>query len=104
MRDNVEIFRDSDCSEVLERIKTSGNGYSNFETYLVTILKELIQKNNGYISSDEIKEGLKNFNLYLSIQEVISLTDYLKKDEKGNYSMEELYNFLVCYKWTVKYK
>ena len=98
MRDNAEIFRDSDCSEVVERIKISGNGYDNFETYLVTILKVLDPQNKGYISSDEIKEGFKHFNLYLSTQELISLTDYLKKDENGNYSMEDLYNLLVCYK------
>ena len=98
MRDNAEIFRDSDCSEVIERIKTSGNGYENFQTYLITILKVLDPQNKGFISSDEIKEGFKHFNLYLSTQELISLTDYLKKDENGNYSMEDLYNLLVCYK------
>jgi hypothetical protein len=26
----------------------------------------------------------------------------LKKDENGNYSMEDLYNLLVCYKWETK--
>ena len=98
MRDNAEIFRDSDCSEVIERIKTAGNCYDNMETYLVTLLKILDPQNKGFISADEIKEGLKHFNLYLSTQELISLTDYLKKDENGNYSVEDLYNLLVCYK------
>ena len=98
MRDNAEIFRDSDCSEVIERIRTAGNCFDNRETYLVTVLKILDPHNKGFISSDEIKEGFKHFNLYLSTQELISLTDYLKKDENGNYSVEDLYNLLVCYK------
>ena len=61
-------------------------------------MKGLDPENKGYISSDEILEGFKKFNLYLTTQELISLTDYLKKDEKGNYSMEDLYNLIVCYK------
>ena len=98
MRDNAEIFRDSDCSEVIERIRTSGNGFNNFDSYLVAILRTLDPQNRGFISSDEICEGFKKFNLYLTQQELISLTDYLKRDENGNYSMEDLYNLIVCYK------
>ena len=98
MRDNAEIFRDSDCSEVIERIRVSGNGYNNFDSYLVDILKALDPQNKGFISSDEIREGFKKLNLYLTEQELISLTDYLKRDENGNYSMEDLYNLVVCYK------
>ena len=73
MRDNAEIFRDSDCSEVIERIKTAGNCYDNIENYLVTLLKILDPHNKGFISADEIKEGLNFFrkesvikNLYQS--------------------------------------
>ncbi len=98
MRDNAEIFRDSDCSEVIGRIRTAGNDFDNLDNYLVAILKCLDPNNKGYISSDEILEGFKKFNLYLTTQELISLTDYLKRDENGNYSMEDLYNLIVCYK------
>ena len=98
MRDNAEIFRDSDCSEVIARIRTAGNVFDNMDNYLVAILKGLDPENKGFISSDEICEGFKKFNLYLTTQELISLTDYLKKDENGNYSMEDLYNLIVCYK------
>ena len=98
MRDNAEIFRDSDCSEVIGRIRTAGNDFDNLDSYLVAILKCLDPNNKGYISSDEILEGFKKFNLYLTTQELISLTDYLKRDENGNYAMEDLYNLIVCYK------
>ena len=98
MRDNAEIFRDADCSEVIERIRMAGNGYNDFDSYLVDILKVLDPNNKEFISSDEIYEGFKKFNLYLTTQEMISLTDYLKRDENGNYSMEDLYNLIVCYK------
>ena len=98
MRDNAEIFRDSDCSEVIERIKTAGKKYENFEIFLITILKILDPDNKGYITSEEIREGLKKLNVYLSTQELISLTEKLGKNEEGKYSMENLYNLLVCYK------
>ena len=98
MRDNAEIFRDSDCSEVIERIRTSGNSFDNFDSYLVAILKALDPQNKGFISSDEINEGFKKSNLYLTTQELISLSDYLKRDDNGNYSMEDLYNLIICYK------
>ena len=98
MRDNAEIFRDSDCSEVIERIRISGNRFNDFNDYLVAILKALYPQNKGFVSSDEIFEGFKKLDLYLTTQELISLTNYLKRDENGNYSMEDLYNLIVCYK------
>ena len=45
-----------------------------------------------------IREGFKKFNVYLSTQELLTLTDELRKDNKGDCSMEDLYNLIVCYK------
>jgi hypothetical protein len=98
MRDNAEIFRDSDCSEVVERIRVSGNNYENMEKYLVDILKVIDPNNKGYVSGEEIREGFKKFNLYLTTQELITLLDYLKRNKDGLYSMEDLYYLIVCYK------
>ena len=98
MRDNAEIFRDSDCSEVVERIRVSGNNYENMEKYLVDILKVIDPNNKGYVSGEEIREGFKKFNLYLTTQELITLLDYLKRNKEGLYSMEDLYYLIVCYK------
>jgi hypothetical protein len=39
MRDNAEIFRDSDCSEVIGRIRTAGNYFDNMDNYLITLFK-----------------------------------------------------------------
>lgn len=97
MRDNAEIFRDSDPSEVVERIRTAGGKFESMDKYLIEILKVIDPTGAGYVPSESIREGFKQFNLYLSTQELITLTDELRKDEKGNYSMEDLYNLIVCY-------
>ena len=97
MRDNAEIFRDSDASEVIERIRTAGLKFESMEKYLIEILKVIDQTGKGFVSKEDIMEGFKKFNLYLSTQELITLTDELKKDSNGNYSMEDLYNLIVCY-------
>lgn len=97
MRDNCEIFRDSDPSEVIERIRAAGGKFESFEKYLIEILRALDPSGAGYVTSEEIKEGFKKFNLHLTPQEMITLTDELKKDAKGKYSMEDLYNLIVCY-------
>ena len=47
---------------------------------------------------EEIREGFKKFNLYLTTQELITLLDYLKRNKEGLYSMEDLYYLIVCYK------
>ena len=48
--------------------------------------------------SDTILDGFKKFNLYLSTQEVITLVSELTRNNDGDYSMEDLYNLIVCYK------
>lgn len=97
MRDNAEIFRDSDPTEVVERIRTAGAKFESMEKYLVQVLKVLDPTAQGYVPKEQILEGFKQFNLYLSTQELLTLLDELKKDDKGNYSMEDLYNLIVCY-------
>jgi Ca2+-binding EF-hand superfamily protein len=98
MRDNAEIFRDADCSEVIERIRTSGNKFDTLENYLIEILRTLDPQGKGWVSSDVILEGFKKFGLYLSTQEVITLVGELTRNNDGDYSMEDLYNLIVCYK------
>ena len=98
MRDNAEIFRDSDCSEVIERIRISGCRYKTLEEYLIDILRKIDPKNNGFVTSEEISEGFKHFGLYLSTQELITLLENLNKNQEGKYSMEDLYNLIICYK------
>ena len=98
MKDNAEIFRDADCSEVIERIRVSGNKFESLEKYLIEILRILDPQATGWVSSDNILEGFKKFNLYLSTQELISLVGELTRNNDGNYSMEDLYNLIVCYK------
>ena len=98
MRDNAEIFRDADCSEVIERIRTSGNNFESLEKYLIEILRDLDPQGKGWVSSDTILEGFKKFNLYLSTQELITLVGELTRNKDGDYSMEDLYNLIVCYK------
>jgi Ca2+-binding EF-hand superfamily protein len=98
MRDNAEIFRDADCSEVIERIRTSGNNFESLEKYLIEILRALDPQGKGWVSSDTILEGFKKFNLYLSTQELITLVSELTRNKDGDYSMEDLYNLIVCYK------
>ena len=98
MRDNAEIFRDADCSEVIERIRTAGNKYESLEKFLIEILRTLDPNGTGWVSSDNIFEGFKKFNLYLSTQEIITLVGELNRNNDGDYSMEDLYNLIVCYK------
>ena len=49
MRDNAEIFRDSDPTEVIERIRTAGIKYESMEKYLIEI-KSLTIGHNTDIS------------------------------------------------------
>jgi len=92
MRDNPEIFKDSDINFVTNRIKTAANG-KDFETFLVQMLKYIDPQGVNYVTGDSIAEGLKNFGVYLSTQELVTLIGELGMKD-GKYSMEDLYNLI----------
>ena len=65
------------------------------------MLESVDPEGRGFVTSDSIKNGLSKFNVYLSDQELVTLINRLKlKSENGYnlYSVEDLYNLVVCYK------
>ena len=101
MQDNAEVFIEADPSEVIERIRTSANNFKNLEEFLISMLESVDPEGTGYVTSDSIRNGLAKFNVYLSDQELVTLIKRLKlKSENGYnlYSVEDLYNLVVCYK------
>lgn len=97
IRDNAEIFRDSDITEVVQRIRTASSKYESLAKYLIELLKVIDSQSKHYVTKEEIAEGFKKMNLYLSTQELITLSESLSKNANGHYSMEDLYNLIVCY-------
>lgn len=59
MKDNAEVFRDSDLCAVLGRIKVAGLKYENLEDYVIDILKVLDPEGQNYVSKEDIVEGFK---------------------------------------------
>ena len=97
MRDNAEVFRDSDASGIIERIRLASNKYDNLDKFLIEMLRAIDPSGKGFVNKDTILEGFKRFGLFLTTQELITLTDELRKDANGLCSMEDLYNLIVCY-------
>jgi hypothetical protein len=104
MRDNKEIFRDSDVNAVVERIRLAGLKFKNIEDYVIELLRTLDPSSSNFVCKDDIIDGFKKyyflkirFNLYLNVQEAVTLTDVLSRNEVGLYSMEDLYNLVINY-------
>ena len=97
MRDNAEVFRDSDPSGVVERIRLASVKYQSLDRFLIEMLRAIDPSGKGFVAKDAIIEGFKRFGLFLTTQELITLCDALRKDENGLCSMEDLYNLIVCY-------
>lgn len=93
MESNSDVFIDSDIKNVISRIKLGSNGFTDYQDYLVHLLYVIDPKGSNYATKEEIVEGLKSLKIYLSEQEIDSLTSKLRSS--GNkYSMEDLYNYL----------
>ena len=57
------------------------------------MLKFIDPQGVNYVTGDSIAEGLKNFGVYLSTQELVTLIGELGM-QGGKYSMEDLYNLI----------
>jgi len=95
MKDNPEMFVDSDVVAVVERIRKASMKYNSLEEFGVDLLSKLDPKGTGYASKIAIQNALKEFNVFLSSQEMVTLDDTLRHDENGNMSMEDFYNLVI---------
>jgi len=59
MRDNPDIFTDSDMQAILNRVRLSANKFGSYEDYLVHVVKNVDSINEGFVSKESIAEGLK---------------------------------------------
>jgi len=59
MRDNPDIFTDSDIQAILNRVRLSGGKFASYEEFLVEVIKKVDPENLGYVSKENIGEGLK---------------------------------------------
>lgn len=96
MRDNAEIFTDSNINNVLLRMREGAAKFDNDEDYLVKMLKAVDPQGKDWATKEEIANGFKQFGVYLTEQELITLTDELRRKD-NEYSMEDMYNLIARY-------
>ena len=94
MVSNPEIFKDSDIKNVVNRIILGSNEFNDFEEFLAHLIYVIDPKGNNFVSKDDIINGIKSLEIFLSEQEISTLLSRLNRS--GNlYSMEELYNYIA---------
>jgi len=59
MKDNPEIFTDSDMQAILNRVRLVANKIGDYENFLVQVVKNIDENNKGFVSKENIAEGLK---------------------------------------------
>lgn len=59
MRDNREVFPDSDMQVILNRVRLAGAKFGSYEDFLVQVVKNIDPANTGFATKEGICEGLK---------------------------------------------
>jgi hypothetical protein len=59
MKDNPEVFKDSDLISIVNRLRAAGIKFNSDEAFAVELLKELDPSGNHFVSKDQIASGLK---------------------------------------------
>ena len=59
------------------------------------MLKVIDPQGKNYASKQEIENGFKSLGVYLTAQEIITLTDRLRMNNNNEFSMEDLYNLVA---------
>ena len=59
------------------------------------MLKAIDPQGKNYASKEEIENGFKALGVYLTAQEMITLTDRLRMNNNNEFSMEDLYNLVA---------
>ena len=93
MRDNPEVFRDSDINNIVNNKIKGRVQEENYDDFLVKMLAVIDPHGSNYASADDIQKGFIKMGIILSDMEVMTLIGNLRRE--GNvYSMEDLFNLI----------
>lgn len=59
MRENPEVFTDSNIDSIVTRLRLASNKHSTYEEYLVECLKKIDAQGSEYVTRESIVEGFK---------------------------------------------
>ena len=59
MRENPEVFTDSNVDSIVSRLRLVSNKHASYEDYLVECLKNIDAKGEEYVTRESIVEGFK---------------------------------------------
>ena len=79
---------------VLNIIKKGVERYSSLDEYVKDLMRKFDVQGKGYITFDELGEGLKSINIKISEKEKLALMNDIDDDRNGVITPEELYNAL----------
>ena len=93
MRDNPEVFKDSDIGLIYNRIHAVAQRQGDEDEFLVKMLAYIDPNGTNWANSDAIEAGFKTLGVTLSPQQVSTICGLLRR-EGMNYSMEDLFNLM----------
>ena len=93
MRDNSEVFKDSDINLIYNRIHAVAQKQGDEDEFLVKMLAYIDPNGTNWANSDAIENGFKALGVTLSPQQVSTICGCLRR-EGMNYSMEDLFNLM----------
>jgi Ca2+-binding EF-hand superfamily protein len=79
----------------LRKIASGAEDYSSMKEYVRVIMHTFDQNSDGFISFEELTEGLKKFQIFLTSQEKSGLMKRLDFNRDGEISEEEIYRVLA---------
>ena len=93
MRDNSEVFKDSDINLIYNRIHAVAQKQGDEDEFLVKMLAYIDPNGTNWANSDAIEAGFKSLGVTLSPQQVSTICGFLRR-EGMNYNMEDLFNLM----------
>jgi len=78
----------------LKKLAAGAEEYGNMKQYVEALMRKFDYDGDGIITFNELCEGVKRLNIFLSFQERQALMKTLDLDQNGSLSSEELYSVL----------
>ena len=78
----------------LKKIAAGSENYSNMREYVNVLMRNFDYDNDGKVTFNELCDGIKKLNIYLTLKERQALMKQLDLDMNGTLSADELYAVL----------
>ncbi len=91
MKSKPEVFTTADISHVLDKVRRAAASYTNYEAFLVEVIKKVDPQNSGTVNFEKLTKAVHDLKLDLTHQEIYTILRTYEREDSWTINTKDFF-------------